>query len=144
MKNQNSYWVLGHRISPKEVSGNYDMVIGETPPNVPGPPPHYHANLDELFHVLEGTMEFIINGERKLVHQGESVDLPRNVIHTFGNAGDSTCKWLNIHYPKGFQSFFMHFGVPENEKEAVEKSVNQKIIDEVMQKATDFDMHIKI
>lgn len=144
MKENNNLWVLGHRISPVEVSGNYDMVIGETPPNVPGPPPHLHAGLNELFMVLEGEMEFVVNGEIKKVKQGETVDLPPKVVHTFKNAGTIPCKWVNIHSPKGFLSFFKDMGVSENESEAMKKSVDESIINKVMQTAADYDMHIKI
>ena len=63
MNNNKSMWVIGHKITPHNPTGNYDMVIGETPPNVPGPPPHHHKNLNELFFVLEGEMEFLVNGK---------------------------------------------------------------------------------
>ncbi len=144
MKENEKLWVLGHRISPVTVSGNYDMVIGETSPNVPGPPPHFHSALNELFMVLEGEMEFMINGEIKIVKEGESVDLPPNVIHTFKNVGASTCKWVNIHSPKGFLAFFEDMGVSDNESEAMKKSVDERIINRVMQTAADYDMHIKL
>ncbi len=144
MQESNKLWVLGHKISPVNVSGNYDMVIGETAPNVPGPPPHSHSGLNELFMVLEGEMEFMVNGEVRRVGQGESVDLPPNVVHTFKNAGAINCKWVNIHSPKGFLSFFEQMGVPESEANAMEKSVDESIINKVMQTAASFDMHIKI
>ena len=136
-------WVLGHKISPVEVSGDYDMVIGETPPNVPGPPPHLHKKLNEFFMVLEGEMEFVVNGEVKKVKKGDSVDLPINAVHTFKNSGDVPCKWLNIHSPKGFLSFFETMGVPADEPQAIEKSVSEDIIGKVMKEAPTFDMHIK-
>jgi mannose-6-phosphate isomerase-like protein (cupin superfamily) len=143
MKECTNLWVLGHKISPIEVSGNYDMVIGETAPNIPGPPPHFHTGLNEVFMVLEGEMEFLINGEVKKIKQGESVDLPPNVVHTFNNVGSSNCKWLNIHSPKGFLSFFEDMGIPESESEAMKKSVDESIINKVMQTAATYDMHIK-
>jgi mannose-6-phosphate isomerase-like protein (cupin superfamily) len=144
MKKNNNLWVLGHQISPIEVSGNYDMVVGETAPNVPGPPPHFHSGMNELFMVLEGEMEFIVNGEAKLLKQGESVDLPPNVVHTFNNSGSSNCKWVNIHSPKGFLSFFEEMGIPATESEAMKKSIDESIINKVMQTAAQYDMHIKL
>lgn len=144
MKNNNQLWVLGHKISPVDVSGNYDMVIGETAPNVPGPPPHFHTKMAELFMVLEGEMEFMVNGEIKHLKKGESIDLPSNVLHTFKNVGDTPCKWVNIHSPKGFLSFFEKMGVSASEEKAMQKSVDEKIINQVMAEAASFDMHIKI
>jgi len=144
MKNNKNMWVLGHKISPVHVSGNYDMVIGETGPKVPGPPPHFHSEMDELFLVLEGEMDFIINGEMKKIGQGESVDLPKNTIHTFTNNGDTPCKWINIHSPKGFLSFFEDMGIPESDENALQKSVDESVINKVMAEAASYDMHIKV
>ena len=135
-------WVLGHRISPKEISGNYDLVIGETPAHVPGPPPHFHQGYNEVFLVVEGEMNFVVDGEPRVVKAGESVDLPPNTLHTFGNSSDKPCKWINIHSPKGFLSFFDDVGVDESEQEAVSKSVAPSVIEKVMQVAADYDMHI--
>jgi mannose-6-phosphate isomerase-like protein (cupin superfamily) len=144
MEKNKNLWVLGHKITPLEVSGNYDMVIGETAPNVPGPPPHFHSMLNELFMVLEGEMEFMINGESKIIRKGESIDLPVDTVHTFKNSGSSLCKWVNIHSPKGFLSFFKEMGVPESESNAMKMSVNESIINKVMRTAADYDMHIKV
>ncbi len=137
-------WVLGHKVSPVEISGNYDMVVGETAPNVPGPPPHYHTGYNEMFMVLEGEMEFMVDGDIKKLKKGESVDFPPNVLHTFKNSGTTPCKWLNVHSPKGFLSFFEEMGVPESDAQGMQKSVDESLITKVMQTAADFDMHIKV
>ncbi len=137
-------WVLGHEITPVEVTGDYDMVLGNTPAKVPGPPPHYHSGYNEVFLVIEGEMEFVIEGELKTVRSGESVDLPPNTLHTFSNASDEACKWINIHSPKGFLSFFKDVGVPEDEEDAVAKSIDESVIQKVMQTAAQYDMHIKL
>jgi mannose-6-phosphate isomerase-like protein (cupin superfamily) len=144
MKENNTLWVLGHRISPINVSGDYDMIIGETAPQVPGPPPHFHTGYHELFMVLEGEMDFLINGEPRKVKQGESINLPPNVIHTFKNSGSSTCKFVNIHSPKGFLPFFHNMGISESESEAMQKSVDQSLINKVIQQAASYDMHIRL
>ena len=144
MENSKDVWVLGHKITPIEVSGNYDMVVGETPPQVPGPPPHSHSSLKELFMVLEGEMDFVVDGEQRRVTAGGVVDLPSHVVHTFSNAGTKPCRWVNIHSPKGFRSFFDDLGVSVHEENAMQKSVHQDIIDKVIATAADYDMHIKV
>ena len=144
MKNTKDLWVLGHKISPVQVSGNYDMVMGETGPQVPGPPPHFHSKMHELFVVLEGEMEFMVNGEIRTVGQGESVDLPENTIHTFSNKSDAPCKWVNVHSPKGFLSFFEEMGIPASEEDAIRKSIDKSVINKVMAEAASYDMHIKV
>lgn len=140
----NTQWVLGHKISTIPVSGDYDLVIGLTPANIPGPPPHYHSNYTEVFLVLEGEMVFTINGESKIIRAGESVDLPPNTLHTFNNKSDLICKWVNVHSPKGFSSFFSEFGILEEEQDAMKKSLAQSIINKVMESGADYDMHIRL
>jgi mannose-6-phosphate isomerase-like protein (cupin superfamily) len=144
MQENNTLWILGHRISPVEVSGDYDMIIGETAPNVPGPPPHFHSKYHELFLVLEGEMDFVVNGELKKIKQGETINLPPNAVHTFKNGGPSTCKWANIHSPKGFLPFFHDMGIAETQAEAMQKSVDQNLINKVIGQAASYDMHIRM
>jgi mannose-6-phosphate isomerase-like protein (cupin superfamily) len=136
-------WVLGHKIMPQQVSGDYDLVTGETPAHTPGPPPHLHKTYHEVFLVTEGEMEFVVNGEPKSVRAGESVNLSPNSVHTFSNNSDNPCKWVNIHSPKGFLSFFEDMGVSESEVDAHGKSVDGQLIQKVMETAAQYDMIIK-
>jgi len=142
MNKKDIKWVVGHKITPIEVSGNYDMVLGETPGHVPGPPPHKHLGFEEVFFVVKGEMEFLINGVPRTVKAGESIDLPHGTVHTFSNTSDSECTWINIHSPKGFLSFFEDLGIPIGEQDAMEKSIGKPIIDKVMATAANYDMHI--
>lgn len=56
-------------------------------PDRPGSPPeHYHKTQDETFEVVAGTMSAIINGTEHKVHAGQSVTIPKGVVHTYWNA----------------------------------------------------------
>jgi len=136
-------WVLGHKITPQAVTGDFDLVIGETPSRIKGPPPHYHNVYHEVFLVTEGEMEFMRNGEVLVIKQGQSINLPPKTIHTFYNTSDETCKWVNIHSPKGFSKFFENLGISEKEEEAEIKSLSQKITQEVIEKGSLYNMLIK-
>ncbi len=144
MKNGTAKWIVGHRVRPVEVSGDYDLVRGETPAHTPGPPPHYHTGFNELFYVIEGEMEFMVNGELKIIGPGESVDLPPNALHTFSNNSSKTCLWLNVHSPKGFLAFFNDLGIDESSENAQAESVSDEMISRLMRDAESYDMHIKI
>ena len=65
-------------------------------------------------------------------------------MHTFANKSDRPCKWINIHSPKGFRTFFDQIGIPENEENAIEKSLAPEVINRVITTAPEFDMIIKI
>ena len=135
-------WVLGHKISPQIVTGDFDLVLGETPSQMKGPPPHFHNVYHEVFLVTEGEMEFLLNGEVLLIRQGQSINLPPKTVHTFSNNSNETCKWINIHSPKGFSKFFENLGVSEKEEQAETKSLSPQIIQEVIETAADYDMII--
>lgn len=144
MENLNTRWVLGHKVTPYDTSGNYDLMMAETPPNVQGPPPHLHNSYKEAFLIVEGEMEFFVNGEIKVLRAGESIDIPPKTLHTFGNKSNRPCKWINIHSPKGFRAFFDQLGVPSSEQNAQERSIAPEIIQEVISTAGNFDMHIEV
>ena len=144
MKNGHSKWVVGHKITSHDTTGNYDLAIIETPGKVKGPPPHTHQSYNESFLVIDGEMQFFIDGEIKTLGAGEVIDIPPNTLHTFENVGDKTCKLINIHSPKGFRGFFEEMGISEDETDAQMKSVSPDVVQKVIQSAASFDMHIKM
>ncbi len=144
MNNKLKIWVLGHKVSTQKLSGNYDLAIGESQPNIPGPPPHHHEKYHESFYIMDGELDFVINGKLKKIKKGESVDIPPKTLHTFKNSGDKLCKWVNIHSPKGFADFFVKYGVPDSEPGAAKKSVSSEIIQQVIKTAPDYDMKIQM
>ena len=141
-KTDTPLWILGHKLELHPTTGDFDMVVFETPAGAQGPPPHSHKTFKEAFLILEGEMEFMINGEMTTFAKGESIDVPPGTLHTFNNKSDKPCKWVNIHSPKGFYRFFERFGVPENEESASQKSLDPSIIQQVLQTAGEFDMTI--
>jgi quercetin dioxygenase-like cupin family protein len=88
-----------------ETGGKYTIFTCLTPPGG-GPPPHYHNHEDEWFFVLDGKVEFLIDGSWQEVPPGSLVYLPRGTIHTFRNCGDKPLKMLTQTAPSGFEIFF--------------------------------------
>ncbi len=144
MNNNRSRWVLGQKVTLYPTSGDYDLVMCESPSGAQGPPPHIHSKYKETFLVIEGELEFVINGETKICKAGESIDVALGTLHTFNNKSDISCIWVNIHSPKGFSSFFKSYGIPENEDNAIAKSLHPEIIEKVLETASDFDMEIPL
>ena len=79
-----------------------------------------------------------------VIKNGESVNLSPKSVHTFSNNSDNMCRWVNIHSPKGFLKFFEELGVPDNEDEARQRSVDPAIIQRVMDTAANYDMMIQL
>jgi quercetin dioxygenase-like cupin family protein len=57
--------------------------------------PHAHPE-DEFFFVLEGKIEFILGGERKVVGPYSSLYAPSNIEHGIRNVGDTEAKYLVV------------------------------------------------
>jgi quercetin dioxygenase-like cupin family protein len=89
----------------ERTGGKLAMWTAITAPNG-GPPPHYHENEDETFHVFEGRVAFLLNGEWNEVGPGGTAFIPRGVVHTFKNVGHKPCRMLNMTTPSGFEKFF--------------------------------------
>jgi mannose-6-phosphate isomerase-like protein (cupin superfamily) len=71
-----------------------------------GPPLHFHADEDEAFYVLDGDFEVTCGDTTSAVSSGEFVFLPRQIPHTFRNAGDTMGRLLGICTPGGHENFF--------------------------------------
>jgi mannose-6-phosphate isomerase-like protein (cupin superfamily) len=86
-------------------AGKLTMWTEVTPPGG-GPPPHYHLNEEELFHVLEGRVAFLVDGKWNEIGPGGAAFMPRGVTHTFKNVGDQHSRMLITTTPLGFEKFF--------------------------------------
>ena len=144
MTQKTSFIVMGHRVTPFETSGDYDLVIGETPGGMQGPPPHIHKTYNEVFVVIQGEMEFVLDGLVRKIGAGDVVDIPSGCLHTFSNKTEVPCSWINIHSPKGFRAFFETFGVAATGDDALQHSLSPERIQGVLERAREFDMQIEL
>ncbi|WP_189510686.1 MULTISPECIES: cupin domain-containing protein [unclassified Mesorhizobium] len=46
-------------------------------------PLHVHRNEDEVFHILEGRIRFIVDGRERVAGAGETIIAPKGLPHTF-------------------------------------------------------------
>ena len=64
--------------------------------------PHVHADEDDAFYILEGSLTFLLGGEEVLAPPGTFVLVPPGNEHGFRNDTDAPVRILNIHAPAGF------------------------------------------
>jgi mannose-6-phosphate isomerase-like protein (cupin superfamily) len=84
-----------------------DLMLSEyvlEPGTEPGDP-HYHANHTDAFYVLEGELEFVLDGEPVRATAGTLVVAPRGEVHAFPVAIGGPARFLNIHTPGGFERY---------------------------------------
>jgi len=77
-----------------------------------GPPLHVHHREDEAFHILEGTLDFIVEGSTVRVSAGGSFFAPRDIPHRFHNATDRPVRMLVWVTPGGLEKYFAESGTP--------------------------------
>jgi quercetin dioxygenase-like cupin family protein len=76
-------------------------------PGYTGPGPHIHREHVDAFYVLDGALEFELDGERTRADAGTFVAATPGVVHTFKNAADARVRFLNLHAPgKRFDEYF--------------------------------------
>jgi quercetin dioxygenase-like cupin family protein len=67
----------------------------EWQPSAHKPLPHSHPSQDEHFEVTEGQLSVKLGSQTRELGAGDTVDVPRGVVHTFRNSGTTTAraKW---------------------------------------------------
>jgi quercetin dioxygenase-like cupin family protein len=78
--------------------GAFSLMERELPVSNRRPQPHRHEG-PEGFYVLEGEIEFVVDGEARSGGEGFWALVPAGLSHTFGNAGDRVARLLIIHSP---------------------------------------------
>lgn len=64
-----------------------------------GAPPNRHAGDEESFYVLEGAMEFTVDGMVIEARPGDFVKVPKGGIHAFRNASSEAARMLILNVP---------------------------------------------
>jgi mannose-6-phosphate isomerase-like protein (cupin superfamily) len=84
-------------------------------------PPHIHPTQDEYLYILEGKLEFWLNGQDLSATPGDLVRLPRGEPHGIFNRSGTTAKCLFWVSPTGklFDLFWGIHNLPKQEPEAV-------------------------
>lgn len=112
-------------IDGEDAGGDFSLVEHPLSPRALAAPLHRHTREDEYSFVLEGRMGGLLGDDVVEAGPGELVFKPRDQWHTFWNAGEETCRILEIIAPAGFEHFFRELvdmgGVLEADPEEVGK-----------------------
>lgn len=76
--------------------GCFEMTV---PPRSNVPPPHSHANSEELVYVLEGVLRYTVGSETRDLRPGDTMATPRGVVHGFSNPHSATARVLIMNTP---------------------------------------------
>jgi quercetin dioxygenase-like cupin family protein len=89
----------------EETNNSFYLGEGVFEPGFPGPPPHRHHRLHDMFYVLDGTLTMRLGDETLELESGSFVCVPPGVVHTFSNLSDAPVRLLNFNTPAGWENY---------------------------------------
>ncbi len=118
--------VIGDIQTHKLVGKDTDNQLVEWVDNVhpgTGIPPHIHTKEDEIFRVIEGTVEITVGDSTSVLISGDIAFAPKGVSHTWKVVGESKAKMITTAFPAGIEFMFQELaqlpdGPPDFEKVA--------------------------
>lgn len=115
-----SWSILGQTYVPKSLTDRAFSWHATFPPGT-FVPPHSHSTQDEYLHILEGRLDFWLNGTETSAGPGDTVRLPMGEPHGIFNKSDATVKVLFWVAPTGrlYDLFQGIHDLPEQTPEAV-------------------------
>ena len=87
-----------------ETAGNWSLFEEEVPLGM-GPPVHRHE-WDEAYYILDGEIDFTIDGQTVTSRRGDFNHLPRGTIHGFKGASEAPARVLIFASPAHGSEFF--------------------------------------
>lgn len=103
-------------VVPNNVSeGRYNVITSDWNADFKVPP-HFHRHHSETFYVLGGEVEWTVEGETHVLHQGEAIFIPPNTVHSVRVVGGKSMKNLLIYEPGGYEDqadFKMNYSAAE-------------------------------
>ena len=108
MKPLKSFTVLGEPVEvlvDGQMTNGAFSVITQTSPPGGGPPPHSHANEDEIFTAIDGDFELFDGTAWHPLPQGSTTRALRGGVHSFRNSSGRHAKMQVIISPAGFEEY---------------------------------------
>jgi mannose-6-phosphate isomerase-like protein (cupin superfamily) len=107
--------VLTMLVSKADTSGKFQRYEVMLPARRESPPLHHHTMFTESFAVKQGSLDFYVGKERKLVRiaAGEQIDVAIGRLHTFANSSDEMCHMVVTTRPPGeiLDAFKLAYGI---------------------------------
>jgi mannose-6-phosphate isomerase-like protein (cupin superfamily)/DNA-binding Xre family transcriptional regulator len=99
-----TFGVLGRKLllTPKPLH-HLEVFVGELAPGgSTGTEPYAHGDSEELFVVLQGTVQLELGGELHELEQGDSIDYRSSTPHRISNIGDELAEVMWIISPPSY------------------------------------------
>lgn len=86
-------------LESSDTNGELTMFEFFVPVSAKVPLPHYHENFDETVYGLEGVMTFTVDGKTIELEKGQSLFIPKGMVHGFNNLSQQNARALAVITP---------------------------------------------
>lgn len=111
-----------HKLIGSETANQIVEWVDDVDPGV-GIPPHIHTKEDEIFRVIKGQVEIMVDGNVSVLEAGDTAFAPKNIPHSWKVVGTEKAKMITSAFPSGIEHMFRELaklpaGPPDFEKVA--------------------------
>ena len=103
-------------LTDEDTGGAFCLLV-DHPPVGWSLPAHRHHNEAETIHIVQGGFEMEVDGARSQLSAGQTIHVPRDVIHSSANIGQQPGHRVVLFSPAGMERFFLEAGAPTPDSE---------------------------
>lgn len=94
-----------HKLVGSETNNQIVEWVDDVEPGI-GIPPHIHTKEDEIFRVIKGQIEIMIDGKTTVLEAGDVAFAPKNIPHSWKVVGTEKAKMITSAFPAGIEIMF--------------------------------------
>ena len=111
-----------HKLVGSETGNQIVEWVSDVEPGV-GIHPHIHTREDEIFRVITGQIEIMVDGKTTVLNEGDVAYAPKNIPHSWTVVGTEKAQMITSAFPAGIEQMFGELselpeGPPDFEKVA--------------------------
>ncbi len=109
-----------HKLTGSDTDNQIVEWVDNVEPGV-GIPPHIHTKEDEIFRVIKGQIEIMVDGKTTVLNEGDIAFAPKKLQHSWKVVGTEKAKMITTAFPAGIENMFKELaklpaGPPDFEK----------------------------
>ena len=124
------------KVTGKDTNGHFGLFEFVMEPGTEGASPHLHKQLTEMFYVVDGEVELLLDQRKVIAQPGAFMLVPENTPHGFSNPGQKQATLLIMFCPADSREKYFE-GLAELTKDGRQPSKEELI--ELMQR---FDQYL--
>ena len=102
-----------HKLIGSDTGNQIVEWVDNVSPGV-GIPPHIHTKEDEIFRVIKGQVEIMVDGKTTILNEGDIAFAPKNIPHSWKVVGTEKAKMMTSAFPAGIENMFQELAkLPE-------------------------------